>query len=276
MKRTLKGIICLLVLALTLGAVAMLTGCGGTESLDKVTDLKFDFETGDFSFSGVEGAKEYRVRVFPFVDDGNGNMVESELPINESNALRGGKDSYTGNVPMWSCTPGDEYNVYVLATSAEEGVEDSTSDAVKGTYVAVYDAVEAGVTATISGTKVTVELGNDAISDYYDSGADFEVTLYKDGAKVESKTVKNADIKNEESGGESGGKSMVMSVVPFGDKGPTTNYSASVTFDVDDAAATYTVTVIVKSTATYYKDSAESAAFSVTKANADQPVGPGM
>ena len=190
------------------------------------------------------------------------------------NALRGGKDSYTGNVPMWSCTPGDEYNVYVLATSSDEKVADSTSDAVKGTYVAVYDAVEAGVTATISGTKVTVELGNDAISDYYDSGADFEVTLYKDGAKAESKTIKNADIKSEES--ESGGKSMVMSVVPFGDKGPTTNYSASVTFDVDDAAATYTVTVIVKSTATYYKDSAESAAFSVTKANADQPVGPGM
>ena len=273
MKRTLKGIICLLVLALTLGAVAMFTACGGDKTIDKVTDLQFNFETGDFSFSGVEGAKEYRVRIFPFVDDGNGNMVESELPINESNAMRGGKDSYTGNVPMWSLTPGDEYNVYVLATSEDENVGDSTSDPVKGTYVAVYDAVEAGVTATISGTTITVELGNDAISDYYDSGANFDVTLYKDGAKVESKTIENADIEEEESE-SGGGKNFAMTIVPFGDKGPTTNYKATVTFDVDSADGTYTVTVTVKSTATYYKDSVESAPFAVTEANADQPVGP--
>lgn len=273
MKRTLKGIICLLVLALTLGAAAMFTACGGDKTIDKVTDLQFNFETGDFSFSGVEGAKEYRVRIFPFVDDGNGNMVESELPINESNAMRGGKDSYTGNVPMWSLTPGDEYNVYVLATSEDENVGDSTSDPVKGTYVAVYDAVEAGVTATISGTTITVELGNDAISDYYDSGANFDVTLYKDGAKVESKTIENADIEEEESE-SGGGKNFAMTIVPFGGKGPTTNYKATVTFDVDSADGTYTVTVTVKSTATYYKDSVESAPFAVTEANADQPVGP--
>ena len=273
MKRTLKGIICLLVLALTLGAAAMFTACGGGKTIDKVTDLQFNFETGDFSFSGVEGAKEYRVRIFPFVDDGNGNMVESELPINESNAMRGGKDSYTGNVPMWSLTPGAEYNVYVLATSEDENVGDSTSDPVKGTYVAIYDAVEAGVTATISGTTITVELGNDAISDYYDSGANFDVTLYKDGAKVESKTIENADIEEEESE-SGGGKNFAMTIVPFGDKGPTTNYKATVTFDVDSADGTYTVTVTVKSTATYYKDSVESAPFAVTEANADQPVGP--
>ena len=273
MKRTLKGIICLLVLALTLGAAAMFTACGGDKTIDKVTDLQFNFETGDFSFSGVEGAKEYRVRIFPFVDDGNGNMVESELPINESNAMRGGKDSYTGNVPMWSLTPGAEYNVYVLATSEDENVGDSTSDPVKGTYIAVYDAVEAGVTATISGTTITVELGNDAISDYYDSGANFDVTLYKDGAKVESKTIENADIEEEESE-SGGGKNFAMTIVPFGDKGPTTNYKATVTFDVDSADGTYTVTVTVKSTATYYKDSVESAPFAVTEANADQPVGP--
>ena len=273
MKRTLKGIICLLVLALTLGAAAMFTACGGDKTIDKVTDLQFNFETGDFSFSGVEGAKEYRVRIFPFVDDGNGNMVESELPINESNAMRGGKDSYTGNVPMWSLTPGAEYNVYVLATSEDENVGDSTSDPVKGTYVAVYDAVEAGVTATISGTTITVELGNDAISDYYDSGANFDVTLYKDGAKVESKTIENADIEEEESE-SGGGKNFAMTIVPFGGKGPTTNYKATVTFDVDSADGTYTVTVTVKSTATYYKDSVESAPFAVTEANADQPVAP--
>ena len=273
MKRTLKGIICLLVLALTLGAAAMFTACGGDKTIDKVTDLQFNFETGDFSFSGVEGAKEYRVRIFPFVDDGNGNMVESELPINESNAMRGGKDSYTGNVPMWSLTPGAEYNVYVLATSEDENVGDSTSDPVKGTYVAIYDAVEAGVTATISGTTITVELGNDAISDYYDSGANFDVTLYKDGAKVESKTIENADIEEEESE-SGGGKNFAMTIVPFGDKGPSTNYKATVTFDVDSADGTYTVTVTVKSTATYYKDSVESAPFAVTEANADQPVGP--
>lgn len=273
MKRTLKGIICLLVLALTLGAAAMFTACGGDKTIDKVTDLQFNFETGDFSFSGVEGAKEYRVRIFPFVDDGNGNMVESELPINESNAMRGGKDSYTGNVPMWSLTPGAEYNVYVLATSEDENVGDSTSDPVKGTYIAVYDAVEAGVTATISGTTITVELGNDAISDYYDSGANFDVTLYKDGAKVESKTIENADIEEEESE-SGGGKNFAMTIVPFGDKGPSTNYKATVTFDVDSADGTYTVTVTVKSTATYYKDSAESAPFAVTEANADQLVGP--
>ena len=99
------------------------------ETNGAVENVSFDFSTGDFSFAGLEGVDEYRVRIFPVTDG-----VESELPINESQPLRGGKTSYTGNIPMWSCTNGATYNVYVL-TTFEDGSA-STSTAVSGVYTA--------------------------------------------------------------------------------------------------------------------------------------------
>ena len=98
-----------------------------SETNGAVTSIDFDFTTGDFSFAGLDDAEEYRVRIFPVTDG-----VESELPINESQPLRGGQSSYTGNIPMWSCTSGATYNVYVLTTFTDGST--STSAPVKGTY----------------------------------------------------------------------------------------------------------------------------------------------
>lgn len=41
---------------------------------------------------------------------------EEELPANEGQMIRAGEESYTGNVALWSLTPGSTYNAYVMTT----------------------------------------------------------------------------------------------------------------------------------------------------------------
>lgn len=216
----------------------------------KVTGVSFDFQTGDYSFTGVDGAEEYRVRVFPVTDG-----VEEELPINESQAIRGGKSSYSGNLPLWSLTAGNTYNAYILATF-ENGAS-SVSDPVTGTYIAEYVTVTAGVEATISRNTVTVSLDGDALDDSYESGANYEITLMRDGSAVETKTLNNADITAEAGEGSSAG----------------TTYDAKLPFQVSDPNASYAVTVKVLSTSPNYITSEESQPFAVTAASDDAASG---
>lgn len=229
-------------------AFALMCSCG-EKTLDKVSTFTFNFQTGDYTFSGVDNALEYRVRIFPLETDENGEKVESELPINESNAIRGGKASYSGNVPLWSLTPGETYNVYVLATSEEYG--NSLSDAKSGVYECKYDAVTSGVIAEYSFGKIVVDLSNDAIENYYDSGASFEVNLYKDGNKVESQTVANEDIKVETVG------------EPSTSGGGSSDYSATLIFSAEEGTG-YSVTVKVIAVSVGYLDSDESEKFDVS------------
>ena len=255
MKKGLK----LLVLALSAVLCAViLAGCtSGSKSLAKVSDLTFDFTTGDYTFSGVENADEYRVRIFPMVADEDGNMTESELPINESNSLRGGKDSYSGNVPLWSLTAGDTYHVYVLAKSDEYG--DSTSDAVSGQYVAKYETVDDGVSATYEGSRITVDFGDAITSDSFNAGASYLVTLYKDGAEVDSVTVTTAEVTEQEStgGGSEGGGGSGF--------GGGASYLAEARFDVEDDPTQYTVRLTIVSNDEFHITSDESADFAVTE-----------
>ena len=210
----------------------------------KATEFTFDLMTGDYSFKGVDGAEEYRVRIFPVVDG-----QTDELPVNESQPIRGGEAEYTGNLPVWSLNAGDTYSACVLATFADGSY--SVSDAVSGQYVAHYTAVSDGVTASIDGNVITVALGVDALGSY-SSGADYEITLKNASSVVETKTLKNADI-----------------VVGTSDSfPPRTTYDATVTFEVEDPAAAYTVTVTVLSTGEAYITSEESAEFPVTEAAA--------
>lgn len=238
------------VLLAILCMTAVLCSCG-EKTLDKVSTFSFDFRTGDYTFGGIENAEEYRVRIFPLDTNENGEKVESELPINESNAIRGGKESYSGNVPLWSLTPGETYNVYVLATSEEYG--DSVSDAKSGMYECKYDTVTGGVIAEYSFGKIVVDLSNDAISDYYDSETSLEVTLYKDGKKVESATVAHEDILSETTGGNNGNSSG----------GGSTDYSATLSFAAEDGTG-YSVTVKVIAVSAGYLDSDESEKFDVS------------
>ena len=212
----------------------------------KVSGVTFDFQTGDFAFTGTDGAAEYRVRIFPVTDG-----VEEELPINESQPIRGGQQSYTGNLPLWSLTAGNTYNVYVL-TSFEDG-SDTVSDAVTGQYIAAYESIKAGVTATIEGNTITVSMDADALDDTYSTGADYEITLYKNGQAVETKTLKNGEITAEVGEGSSA----------------SNTYDAKVVFDIDDPAAAYTVTVKAVANSPVYISSEASEPFTAAEAAAE-------
>ena len=212
----------------------------------KASGLTFDFESGDFTFKGTDGADEYRVRIFPVTDG-----VEEELPINESQPIRGGQESYSGNLPIWSLTAGNTYNVYVL-TSFEDG-SDTVSDAVTGQYIAHYAKIEAGVTATIEGNTITVSMDGDALDDSYDSGADYEVTLYKDGQVVETKTLKNGEIVVEAGEGSSA----------------STTYDAKVIFEISDPNGNYTVTVKAIANSPVYVTSEPGIEFAAEEAAAE-------
>ena len=232
----------ILALLLVVALSTTLCACGSSEPV-KATGLTFDFQTGAYTFKGVDGAKEYRVRIFPVTEG-----VESELPINETQAIRGGKDSYSGTIAMWSLTAGQTYNVYVMTT--DEDGNNVNSDVVTGVYVMAYATIEAGVTATITDNTITVSLGGDALSNSYSSGADYEITLLKGGSAVETKTLANADIVATTSGDGSSA---------------STTYEAALTFEVDDPAAEYSVTVKAISHSDVYITSEVSAPFAVTE-----------
>ena len=232
----------ILALLLVVALSTTLCACGTAASV-KATDLTFDFQTGAYTFKGVDGAKEYRVRIFPVTEG-----VEEELPINETQAIRGGKDSYSGTIALWSLTAGNTYNVYVMTT--DEDGNNVNSDVVTGVYVMAYATIEAGVTATITDNTITVSLGGDALSNSYSSGADYEITLLKAGSAVDTKTLANADIVATTSGDGSSA---------------STTYEASLTFEVDDPAAEYSVTVKAISHSDVYITSEVSAPFAVTE-----------
>ena len=227
------------------GTEVKTTAANGT-----VQGLTFNFETGDYTFNGVSNAKEYRVRIFPVTDG-----VEEELPVNESQPIRGGKDSYSGNVPLWSLNPGYTYNVHVLATFENGGT--TVSDSVQGNYIATYATIAEGVTAEIAGNTITVSMDADALDDSYSSGADYEVTLRSGGNVIETKTLTNAEINVEEAEG-SGSSAQ-------------STYDAKVTFTVDKPEDSYTVTVKAITHSQWYKTSEESGEFAVTVAQAPAP-----
>ena len=208
----------------------------------KVTDFTFDFDTGDYSFTGIEGAKEYRIRLFEVIDG-----VDDTLPSNESQVIRAGQDSYTGNLPIWSLNAGSLYHAYVVA-SFDNGT--STSNMVEGQYIETYKAIESGVTATIDGTKITVDLGEDAIKNTYASGADYQITLMSDGSVVETALLKNSEINYEEG---------------MGSWKPTV-CEAQVQFDGIDPEKSYSVVVKVMPASDAYVESEDSVEFPVSEA----------
>ena len=214
----------------------------------KVEGVSFDFTTGDYKFTGINNAKEYRVRIFPVTDG-----VEEELPINESQPVRGGRSSYTGNVPLWSLTPGNTYNVHVLA-SFEDG-STTVSDTVQGVYIAKFAVIESGVSATIEGNVVTVVLEAAALDDSYSSGADYEITLLSGNTVIETKTLKNDDIESQQGSGSN----------------TSNKYNARLTFEVENPSGSYTVTVKAVTSSKAYLSSEVSDPFTVIAGPAPTP-----
>ena len=257
-KTWLAVIIGLVVIAIITGAVAASLAAkgralrAGVESASEqtnesgvgVSDLTFDFRTGEYSFTGVDGAQEYRIRIYP-LDDG----MDCELPTNESEPLRGGQASYTGTLSLGALQAGDTYHAYVLTFFDGYSVLGNMAE---GVYIEEYAAVEKGVTATITDTTVTVSLGENAISSTYASGADYEIVLFQDGAEIDRKTLNNAEITYVR------GSFFTAATV-----------DAVAQFEVSDPNGDYSVTVQALSTSEYYIDSPVSESFPVTEPTED-------
>ena len=93
---------------------------GDLTPLDSVTNLTFDFESLAYSFTGVEGADFYFIRVFPVV-----NGVESNSASFQSDKIEATSgNTYSGTIEGEILLAGD-YNVYVVAS----GIGHSSSEA---------------------------------------------------------------------------------------------------------------------------------------------------
>ena len=256
-----RNLICVLV-ALAMVLCCGLAGCSGngsgaTATPDKVTDLKFNFETGEFSFSDVD-AEEYYVRLFL----ANPEEGDAEMPIAAQRVRDAeGKTSYSGTLDTSGLEPGTAYNaiVYTYVEDAEGNQVAATSDPITGTYKSTYPTPTnvGGVSCTIDGNTVTVTLSGTFFSgDYGKCAPSFQINLMKDGQLVDSKTLTDADI------------DVVVTTTTnsSGQEETTTEGQAQATFTVSDAAAAYTVTLKVISTdATAYYDSAEGEGYAVTE-----------
>lgn len=151
------------------GSAAAASTARGT--LEEVTDFTFDFNTGDYSFTGTDNAQFYVVRVYS-VENGTESvsaLAQSDrIDADETNAYAGSLDA--------ALTAGD-YNAYVLAVAS--GYSPSTTR-VSGSSTML---AQPKVTATWQGedpditVKVSITAG-DAIAQSY------TVTVAKNGAEV--------------------------------------------------------------------------------------------
>lgn len=265
MKNRISKIAGLLALTTVLvGGTLMFGGCGKKAYVpDTVTNLTFDFETGEYSFTGVEGAKSYYVRIF----DAEASNDEKDMPA-AARRIRAHADQteYTGAAALDDLKPGTTYNVYVYTYEKDDNGDlvSSKCEPISGVFKKAYDTSDGtGVECVQEGTSITVNLTNDFFSDeYLDKNPNYLVTLYKDGNKVDEKTLKFSDLKQEEPeqsdngmGGFGGGPGGPMG------GGSTLETTGVAAFTVDDPNGKYTATVkLISTDSNAYYDSEEGAA----------------
>lgn len=272
MKESQNRLFSLLLAGLTLvSSGALLTGCGSdtstteTEPPKAVTDLQLDFESGEFSFTGVEDATSYYVRIFeanPSEEDADMPLAARRIRVREDNKATG---TFSGTVALDDLQPGDSYNAYVFSYKKDDNGDlvYTQSEAVNGTYKTTYDAPSGdGISTDIEGNTVTITLTNDFFTtEYLDKAPDYQVNLYVNGTQSDSLTLTNSDLQIEES----------TSTNMFGMEVTTTTTTAAAVFTVSDPAAFMTATVTLLSTDdTAYYSSEEGEAFAVTVA-AEEP-----
>lgn len=179
------GTVALLGVIMLIFTVLACTGTGGSAAkstssasastargtLEEVTDFTFDFNTGDYSFTGADNAQFYVVRVYS-VENG----AESVSALAQSDRIDADEtNAYAGRLDA-SLTAG-EYNAYVLAVAS--GYSPSTT-LVSGVSTAM---AKPAVSATWQGDepdlsiKVTITAG-DAIAQSY------TVTVAQDGVEI--------------------------------------------------------------------------------------------
>jgi len=256
-KRAASTVAMLLVIIFTAGS---LTGCGATSSKktevqpDVVTDLAFDFESGEFSFSDVEIAKNYNVRLF----ETNPAEDAVEMPVAARRVRdREGYDMYEGFVDLSDLKPGESYNamVYTYTKDSNGDLIYVISEPVTGVYKTPYSTCDGTGVEAYFGAEggVDVTLNNDFFTEeYLDKAPSYIVKLYSEGSAVAEKTITANDVEIITTEEEN----------CCGQMETTTSSNASVHFDEDGDAVTVT---IISTDSTAYYDSAESEQIAVTE-----------
>ena len=226
---------------------------------DVVKDLKFDFESGEFSFSDVVNAKNYNVRVF----EANPAEGAADMPVAARRVRdREGYEKYEGFVDMTELTAGDSYKVYVYTYSKDSkgDLVFVTSDPLTGVYKTTYSTPDGtGVTATLADGGVTVDFADDFFTDeFVHKNPSYLVKLYADSAEVDQITLTSAQVETVERQEESSS----------GDPETVIEHCASVHFD--KAGDSVTIQLISTDSTAYY-DSAESAPIAATEPAAEEP-----
>ena len=272
MKKTRKLISICIVLAMVLcfGFAGCDSNAGGnTATPDQVTDLQFNIETGEFSFSDVN-AEEYKVRIFP-AELAEG---EADMPITQQVVRDTDKASYTGALDLTDLEAGRQYKavVYSFIENEDGTLSEAVSEAVLGVCKKAYPTVTkttAGYSGTYLDGEITISMsGNFFSGDYGKCAPTFEISLYKGDELIETKvmTDNDFDVTVEEGVNECGQATT------------TVTGGIELKYTMDDPEATYFVTVKVISTdSVAYYDSEVSEKMEVTlyDENANQDTGEG-
>ena len=218
---------------------------------DVVTEFRFDFESGAFSFNDAANAKNYYVRIFeanPAEDDADMPMAARRVRDSE------GEAKYESVIDLAALTPGESYKAYVYtyAKDADGNLAYATTEALTGVYKTPYSVSDGtGVVAFRDNGGVTVKLTNDFFTDEYaDKSPSYLVKLYANGAVVAEHEITAAEVETTEREEEQSS----------GDPEIVRESAASFHFDRDGDKVT--VQVLSKDASAYY-DSAESEQFAV-------------
>ena len=247
---------------LAVGASLVLAGCGGAKTDTKAaaavaTNLSFNFETGEYSFTGVDKGRTYAIRLYGFDAEGKQEdyytFTSSNILADDSNA------NYAGTVDLSAdCTPGAKYNAYVMTTTSD--YKRGLSDSVTGTYVGVYAAPGAVSEAVQSGETVTVTMDQDVFEAYSEleyPPQTFTLTLYSGADVVQTTKIKLEDLAQED-------EEYVDGFGPMAKTGTYHHRSGATAFTgVSDGS--YTVTIQADAQEGIYFASVESEATAVTK-----------
>jgi hypothetical protein len=276
------GIFAVAVSAVCLGS--FLAGCKKTATVSAVavTDFKIDFETGDYSFTGVDAAKTYYLRVFKHeLAEGDADMPIAARRIRQKTDDK----AYEGTLDLSDLTPGTSYDAYVYTyVKDDEGnLLNTRNTAVNGVYKKAYptpDLTSDGFSATITDTTITVAMTGTTSQGMGPMGSStsgflkgemiakdpqYVFNLYEGESKKETKTITAADFTTE-----------TKETTSFFGTTTSTITTGKTTFSVTDASASYFVTLTLKATdSTAYYDSAESAKLAITAPKTDTGTQPG-
>lgn len=162
--------------------------------LATVTNLTFDCNTCTYSFTGVENADYYYIRVFAVVDGVESNSAEFQS--DKINATSG--NSYSGTLEGQSLLAGD-YNIYVVASgsgyTSSEAKTSGQSIMMAAPSVSANWATGTEEDPTVTAT-ITITPG-DSVTETFTlviTDADGNEVYRNDAATSESITITAADL----------------------------------------------------------------------------------